>query len=373
VKGFLKVADKIFSSVKNKDDISFLMNSQLIKNQRDFSPTICPALNVALSGKLDGGLALGTTVFAGESRTAKSLLGLVVCKAYLDRFKDSVLVYLDSEGGTNLNYFSMLGIDTNRVIHMPLTDIEQLKFETVNIVEKLEPEDHAVFFLDSLGNIPSVKELEDAIDNKSVADMSRAKAIKSLFRILTPQLLKKNIPLVAVNHTYSSQGMFATDIMSGGQGVLLSANTVFFMSKSKEKSGTDLTGFNFRLKTYKSRCIREGSVFSINIDFERGIDKCSDLFEAALDGGFITQKSKQFYSKNEKYGDPASYRKKDFQFKETSDKIWKDILDDQEFRDFYEARYSFNGGEAKPETPKKAPAKAKEVSGEEGKAAAKEK
>jgi hypothetical protein len=345
MKGFMKLADKIFSSVKNRDEISFLSNSQLLKDQQDFSPTICPALNVALSGKLDGGVSSGITVFAGESRTAKTLIGLIVCKAYLDRFPNSVLVFLDSEGGTNLNYFKLLDIDINRIIHLPLTNIEQLKFETVNILNNLERDDKVCFFLDSLGNIPSVKELDDAIDNKSVADMSRAKAIKSFFRILTPQLLKKNVPFVVVNHTYSSQGMFATDIMSGGQGVLLSANSVFFMSKSKEKSGTDLVGFNFKVKTYKSRNIREGSVFSINVDFERGIDKCSDLFEASLEGDFVVAKTKQTFSKNEKYGDANVYRKKDFQFKEISDPIWKDIIDDKEFRDFYEKRYSFNGSQ----------------------------
>lgn len=337
--------ERIISSAK-AENISLLEDSRLFKDQEDYSPTILPALNVALSGKFSGGLTSGTTLLAGPSRNGKTLLGLVLCKAYLDKHPDAAMVFLDSEGGVNTNYFSQFEIEMDRIIHIPITNIEEVKFTVVNILEEVKYGEHLVFFFDSIGNAASIKELEDAKDNKSKADMSRAKALKSFFRIVTPYLINKNLPFIGINHTYSSQdSFFPSEIMSGGQGPLLSANTVFFMGKSKEKDGTELSGFNFKVKAYKSRTIREGSVFTINIDFNQGIDKNSDMFEAALDGGYI-QKSGNSYVFAAKYGDSSKYKKSAFKFKDPSDKIWNKILNDPEFIQFYEQRYSLSGSQS---------------------------
>jgi RecA/RadA recombinase len=313
----------------------------MLEDQKEYAPTCCPALNVALSGKFNGGLTSGITMLAGPSKNGKTLLGLVLSKAYLDKWPDACLVFLDSEAGSNAAYFDTFGIDKSRVIHIPVTNIEEIKFQTVNVLEELARGEKACFFFDSLGNTASKKELDDALSNVSKADMSRAKAIKSYFRIITPLLARKNIPFVCVNHTYSTQDMFPVDVMSGGQGPLLSANTVFFMGKAKEKDGKELSGFAFKVKVYKSRCIREGSVFSVLLDFERGIDTQSDLFDAALEGGFIVKSSNVSYMKNEKYGDQKKYRKADFMYKEPDGLEWFDILNDEEFILYYEGKFSF--------------------------------
>jgi hypothetical protein len=248
------------------------------------------------------------------------------------------VVFLDSEGGVNQDYFKNFGIDPGRVIHMPVTNIEEAKFQIVNILEEVKRGERLVFMFDSIGNAASVKELEDAKDNKSKADMSRAKALKSFFRIVTPYLVMNNIPFIGINHTYSTQDFFPTEVMSGGQGPLLSANTVFFMGKAKDKDGTELAGFNFRVKVHKSRTVREGSVFTINIDFENGIDRHSDLFEAAVEHGDI-EKSGNSYVLAGKFNDGAKYKRQDFRFLELGQGPWKPILMDEDFKEWYEGRH----------------------------------
>ncbi len=157
--------------------------------------TAVPAINIALSGKLDGGLTPGLTMWAGPSKHFKTAFSLLMAKSYLDKYPDAALLFYDSEFGTPQSYFDSFGIDTNRVLHTPLTDIEQLKFDIMQQLTQLERGEHLIIVIDSIGNLASKKEVEDALEGKSVADMSRAKQVKSLFRMVTPHLSLKDIPM----------------------------------------------------------------------------------------------------------------------------------------------------------------------------------
>lgn len=312
-------------------------DSDLINATDEFAPTPIPMLNVALSGKWNGGVPSGITILAGPSRMGKTFIGLIFVKAYLDKYPDSVCVFLDSEFGAGKAYFERLNIDTSRIIHIPLKNIEEAKFAVTGIYNNLDRGEKVITFFDSIGNIASKKELDDAIDGKSVQDMSRAKQLKSFFRIITPFINLLNLPFIGINHTYQTTDFFPQQVMGGGTGPMYTANNVLFMSKSKDKDGKDIAGFIFKLKAEKSRFIREGSTFVMNVSFEDGIDKYSDLFEFALETGFIINPSKGFYQKAEKYNDPRKYRRSDF---ERNDEIWQQLIEDEEFISAYERKYA---------------------------------
>lgn len=313
-------------------------DSELIKATEEFAPIPIPMLNVALSGKWNGGLPNGITILAGPSKMGKTFIGLILVKAYLDKYPDSACIFLDSEFGAGKEYFARLDIDTNRVVHIPLRNIEEAKFALTSIYDKMERGEKVITFFDSIGNIASKKEMDDAIDGKSVQDMSRAKQLKSFFRIITPYINILNIPFVGINHTYQTTDFFPVQTMGGGSGVMYPANNVLFLSKSKEKDGTTLTGFTFKLKAEKSRYIQEGATFNMNVSFELGIDKYSDLFDFALSAGYITSPTKGFYQKAEKYNDPKKYRKSDF---ERNNDIWECFINDPDFKEAYEKHYQF--------------------------------
>ena len=312
-------------------------DSKIVELKNDYSPTNIPMLNIALSGKWNGGISPGITVLAGPSKMGKTFIGLIFVEAYLRKYEDAICVFLDSELGANTTYFNNLNIDMNRLVHLPIKNIEDAKFQSVKIMEELQEDEHVIFFFDSIGNTASKKELDDALDEKSVADMSRAKQIKSYFRMITPYVNLKQIPCIVINHTYETMSLFPQTTMGGGTGPMYSADTVLFLSKSKEKDGTELSGFNFKLKVEKSRTIREGSTFVLNTTFNEGVDKYSDLFEFALESGFITSPTKGYYQKHEKYGDEKKYRKSEF---DRNDDMWKDIIEDEEFRSTYEKSVS---------------------------------
>lgn len=175
-------------------------------NQAEVFPTQLPIMNLALSGSLAGGLTVGLTMLSGESKSFKSLMSLILAKSYMDKYPESAFIFFDSEFGIPKSYFEMLDIPMERVLHIPIKNVEELKFEAVNYLENvIGKDDKVVIVIDSIGNLASKREVENSLNEKSVEDMTRAKQLKSLFRMVTPYLTLKNIPMIAVNHIYQSQ------------------------------------------------------------------------------------------------------------------------------------------------------------------------
>jgi hypothetical protein len=200
----------------SKIDGAEVMAESKLFGTKEFTRTEVPMINVALSGAIDGGLTSGLTVLAGPSKHFKTSFGLLMVGAYLKENPDAVCMFYDSEFGSPQSYFTSFGIDPARVLHTPITNIEELKFDLVSQLNGINRGDKIIIMIDSIGNLASKKEVEDAINEKSVADMTRAKAFKGLFRMVTPMLTLKDIPLLAVNHTYMTQEMYSKAVVSGG-------------------------------------------------------------------------------------------------------------------------------------------------------------
>ena len=166
------------------------------------TPTDIFALNIALSGDLYGGFQSGLTLVAGPSKHFKTLLMLFAAKAYMDKYPEAIMLFYDSEFGTPADYFKALQFDLSRIVHTPITNLEELKFDIMAQLENIDRTDKIFIAVDSLGNLASKKEVEDALKESSAADMTRAKQMKSVFRMVTPHLTLKDIPMWAVNHTY---------------------------------------------------------------------------------------------------------------------------------------------------------------------------
>jgi len=307
-------------------------------NVKDMIPTDTPALNVALSGKLDGGLTPGLTFLAGPSRHFKSMFGLIMVKAYMDKYPDAVCLFVDSEFGITPEYISSVGVDVERILHIPIEHIEQLKFDIVKRLEEIKRGDKVIVFIDSIGNLASKKEVEDAMDGKSVADMTRAKQIKSLFRIVTPHFTTKDIPCVVVNHTYQEQALYPKTIMSGGTGPMYSANQVFIIGRRQEKTGKDITGYEFVINVEKSRFVREKSKIPITVRFDGGLSKWSGLLDMALDAKLVVKPSNGWYSRVDP--ETGEVEDKKFRMKETDSKdFWMPLLTSKQFQEYIEKTY----------------------------------
>lgn len=279
------------SSIKATSPI---MDSK-VYGKKDMCPTPVPMVNVALSGRLDGGLVPGLLMLAGPSKHFKSAFALLMAASYQKKYDDAVILFYDSEFGTPTSYFESFGIDMDRVIHTPITNVEELKFDIMKQLEGIDKKDHVCIVIDSIGNLASKKEVEDALNEKAVADMSRAKQMKSLFRMITPHLNLKDIPLVAVNHTYKEIGLFPKDIVSGGTGSYYSADAIWIIGRQQEKVGTEIAGYHFVINIEKSRHVREKSKIPITVTFEGGISKWSGMLDIAEKFGYLTKPKVGWY------------------------------------------------------------------------------
>jgi len=334
----------LLDKIKNNSTIknSAILSISKFFTQKDMIPTSIPMINVALSGKLNGGFTPGITMFAGPSKHFKTAFSLLMAKSYLEKYPEAVIIFYDSEFGTPQSYFNTFDIDTNRVLHTPLTNIEELKFDIMKQLEGIERNERVMIIIDSIGNLASKKEVEDALDGKSVADMSRAKQVKSLFRMVTPHLNLKDIPMVVVNHTYKEIGMFPKDIVGGGTGSYYSADNIFIIGRQQEKEGTEIVGYNFIINVEKSRNVREKSKIPVCVLFEGGISKWSGLLENALESGHVIKPTNGWYSKVDKNTGEIGTKKR---LSDTmSEEFWSDILLKEDFNEFVRKKYEIAYG-----------------------------
>lgn len=310
---------------------------------KDCISTEVPILNAAFSGSLDGGLLSGISIFAGASKSFKSMLSIYCMKAYMEKYPESVAVFYDSEWGTTLDYWESMGIDTNRVLHIQIEHIEQLKFDIIKRLKEIEKGDKVFFLIDSLGALASSKEIDDAVNEKSVADMTRAKAIRSLLRMITPHFSMKDIPCVIINHVYQTMELYSKAVVGGGTAVMYSANQIFIISKSQEKNGDELVGWNFTINIEKSRFVKEKSKLVFTVLNNKGIKKWSGLFELALESGQIISPSKGWYSVVDEDGviSDKKMRAKDLDNQE----FWEDFIKNEKFNAFVQNKFKLVPGE----------------------------
>jgi hypothetical protein len=181
------------------------------------------------------------------------------------------------------------------------------------------------------------------MDGKSVADMSRAKQMKSLWRMVTPYLTMKDIPCVIINHVYQTMELYSKAIVGGGTSVMYSANQIFIISKSQEKEGTELVGWNFTINIEKSRFVREKAKLPFTVKFEGGISKWSGLLDIALESGHVVKPSNGWYSKVDT--STGSIEDKKYRLKDTDTKeFWMPIISNPSFNDHIKNNYQISNG-----------------------------
>jgi len=212
-------------------------------------------------------------------------------------------------------------------------------------LDNIERKDNVIIVIDSIGNLASKKELQDAKDEKSVADMSRAKALKGLFRMVTPYLTMRNIPLLAINHTYQEIGLFPKAVVSGGTGIYYSADNIWILGRRQNKTGTEVTGYDFVINVEKSRFVKEKSKVPITISWDGGIETHSGLLDVALDGGYVAKPSNGWYCRVDR--DTGELVQPKVREKETlNPEFWEPIFKDTDFKTFLIEKYQIGAKQA---------------------------
>jgi RecA/RadA recombinase len=248
--------------------------------------------NALVSGSIFGGVSGNKiTAIAGETSTGKTFFSLAVVKNFLDNNPTGYCLYFDTEAAITKSLLEGRGIDTTRLVVVNVVTIEDFRNKTLKAVDMYlkKPKSErspCMFVLDSLGMLSTNKEITDTLAEKDTRDMSRAQLIKGSFRMLTLKLGQANIPMIVTNHTYESMSLYGGKQMSGGSGLQYASSTIVYLSKSKEKDGTEVIGNIIRAKTQKSRLSKENKQVEIRLFYdERGLDKYYGLLELGEIGG----------------------------------------------------------------------------------------
>ena len=245
--------------------------------------------NALVSGSVFGGVSGNKiTAIAGETSTGKTFFSLAIVKNFLDQNPDGGVMYFDTESAITKNILTTRGMDLDRIGVINVVTIEQFRNRALTVIDKylgLPESDRKpmMFVLDSLGMLSTEKEIRDALDDKQVRDMTKSQLVKGAFRMLTLKLGQANVPLIVTNHTYDVIGAYVpTKEMGGGSGLKYAASTIIYLSKGKEKDGTEIIGNIIKAKTYKSRLSKENKSVQIRLYYdERGLDRYYGLLDLA--------------------------------------------------------------------------------------------
>jgi len=241
-----------------------------------------------LSGSIYGGLpANKITALAGESATGKTFFLMGMVKNFLDANPSSGVVYFESESAITKQMVIDRGIDPDRMVILPVTTVQEFRTQALKVLDRYLQQDVDIrkpmfMCLDSLGMLSTTKEVEDTTDGKETRDMTRAQVLKAAFRVLTLKLGKAKVPMVVTNHTYDSMGLFSTKEMGGGSGLKYAASSIVFLSKKKEKDGTEVIGNIVHCKNHKSRLTMENKMVDVRLTYDKGLDKYYGLLDLAI-------------------------------------------------------------------------------------------
>ena len=254
--------------------------------------------NALLSGSIHGGIPSNKiTAIAGESATGKTFFVLGMCKTFLDNNPDAGVIYFESESALTKQLIEERGIDSERMVIMPVTTVQEFRHQALTVLEKYAEQNEAdrkpiLLVLDSLGMLSTTKEVEDTADGKETRDMTRAQVLKAAFRVLTLKLGRAKVPMVITNHTYDVVGAYMpTKEMGGGSGLKYAASTIVYLSKKKEKDGTEVIGNIIHCKTQKSRLSKENMMVDVRLRYDTGLDKYYGLLDLATKYGIFKQVS----------------------------------------------------------------------------------
>ena len=292
VKDFIKHLIK-----ESQNDMATVVSAGIVGDCSTFVDTGSFSLNALTSGSMYGGVPSNKiTCFAGSEAVGKTFITLSIAKNFLDQDKKNLVIYFESEGALTKDMIEERGLDIDRIGLFPVATVEEFRTQCVRIIENSgKNEGKMMIFLDSLGNLSTMKEMGDVAGGSDKRDMTRAPMIRGTFRTLSLMLSKHNIPLIITNHTYDAIGsMFPKKEISGGGGIKYAASTIVTLARRKHKDGTEVIGNIIKAKLVKGRMTKEESVIEMMLNYEKGLDRYYGLVSIAEKYGIFKKVSTRF-------------------------------------------------------------------------------
>jgi RecA/RadA recombinase len=271
------------------DEYTALVKDGIVTGDVDtFIDTGSYIFNALLSGSLYGGFPSNRiTALAGESATGKTYFLMGMVKNFLDSNPDAGVLYFESESAVSKQLVLDRGIDPERIVLSAVTTVQEFRTKVLTVLDSYLNKNEAdrrplLLCLDSLGMLSTTKEVEDTAEGKETRDMTRAQVLKAAFRVLTLKLARAKVPMIVTNHTYDVVGsLYPMKTMGGGSGLKYAASSIIYLTRKKEKEGTEVIGNIIHCTNHKNRLTVENKVVDVRLTYDKGLDRYYGLLELA--------------------------------------------------------------------------------------------
>lgn len=269
--------------------------------------TGCYMLNALISGSIFGGMPDNKVlVLAGESSTGKTYVAMGIVSNFLRQFPDGGVIYYDTESAITKKMMQDRGIDISRVIIGEPSTLQDFRTKAIKFLEaysKQKERPPILMVLDSLGMLSSSKEMEDTAEGKDTRDMTKAQLVRGIFRVLRLKMAKLHVPMIVTGHTYAAVGAYVpSQVLSGGGGLQYASDSIVFLSKSKDKEGTEIVGNIMKGRMFKSRMSRENKIAEMRLSYDTGLDRWFGLLEMAEEAGMVKRVGNRYeFPNGQKY------------------------------------------------------------------------
>ena len=330
-----KLFDKIKKDLVKKNEYTFTMDEENPYEVKMWVDTGCYVLNAVLSdGDIKKGLPQGKRIMiAGEPSTAKSYLTCFIISKYLNEVENSKAVIFESEGASVVKMLRDVGVPEDRIVIVPTISIEQCRTMMINTLESIidekyhyvtsytekgekkrkkltkeeikkkiekdgEYNENYIFVIDSLGMLPTEKEINDVSTGSDKKDMTRAQILKGFGRTISLKLSVAQTPLIIVNHMYGTMDQYNPKEISGGTGPKYMSDITLALFKYKEKENKEQIGVKIKTYVNKSRYMIENKSVDIMLHFKKGLNPWSNIVQLAYDLGVFKKEGFSFILPN---------------------------------------------------------------------------
>ena len=293
---------------------------------KDFVSTGSTMLDLAISNKPNGGIAVGRiTELNGLESSGKSLLGAHMLAE--TQKKGGVAVYIDTETAVSTEFLSAIGIDVDNMLYLHLETVEDIFHAIEEIVAKVRESDKdrlVTILVDSLAAASTNVEMEADFDKDGWAT-SKAIIISKAMRKITQMIGRQQIALVFTNQLRQKLGVMFGDpwTTSGGKALPFHSSTRIRLKNTgqiKDKKNNTI-GMKMRAHVIKNRLGPPMRHADFELYFETGIDDDGSWLKVMKDHKLVKQGG-SWYTMNNHNGEEVKFQSKD----------WSELLQDEEFK-----------------------------------------
>lgn len=336
------LADNLNKKFKGQSKVAYFLDGseQTPTDLTEWVSTGDDMLDLAISNRPNGGFPVGRIVeVTGLEASGKSLLSAHTLAN--TQKKGGLAVYIDTENAINQEFLEALGVDTQKLLYVPLEAVEDIFDAMDSIIESIRKSDNnrlVTIVVDSVAAATTKVELAADYDQAGYATQ-KAIIISKAMRKITNLIGRERILVVFTNQLRVRMGVSFGDpyTTSGGKALGFHASCRLRMKQmgklNSKVGGVEQTvGIKTRVQVIKNRMGPPLRAVDFEIYFDRGIDRYGSWLNTMKTYKLIQVSGAWYTWVDESTGEEIKFQAKNFtkileERPEVKEQMYKQICD----------------------------------------------